>query len=577
MVACLFAFFMGGWLWQSECRKVEHSWDARPLLYTGTIETVPVKKGKTWRAEVTVRQHRILLYWVPDSIRPVPQCGDKIAFHAQIRRPSGDAFFSNFNYGRYLKHQGISGTAIAFAGKICPIGKEAGFSLERWAHAWRERVIDLYRDFGFEDDELAVVSALTVGDKSAITPELRAVYSATGASHVLSLSGMHIAMLAAILMLLFRPLCRLKGGKKLRTLLVLAALWFFAILSGLSAPVIRATCMFTLYVAGTFFAGKRMSGLSVWILTAFLMLVYNPFYLFDIGFQLSFTAVAFILLCYAPLSRCLPIRNRVLRYFWEVTALSVVAQLGTSPFILLYFGTFPTYFLLANWLVAPLSFLIMAAAVAFLALFAIPSIGPLAAQALHFLIRCLNHSMEWIGHLKGAQITSVYLNELQVLLCFFLIGSSICFIHQRRVRPLCATLACLILLAGSHLYNQWTPRRPQLCFTRSEVYTKHRSVITQLQGKSGLYRVDTLHLGLLKDGQWQRKHADGARLSLHYAYICRGFKGNLSMLSGLFEMRTVVFDASLAESYRERLVEECRKLKIPYILLPADGCYSITL
>lgn len=576
VVSCLFFFFLGGVLWQLADRRVEASWSKQQQLYTGVVETIPVERGKTRRAEVTTCGHRILLYWIPDSIGEPLQCGNKIAFYTRIRPPEGNTFFSNFDYGRYLKHQGISGTAFAFAGNVRGVGHEERFSLSREALRWRARIIDLYRAYGFAGDELAVVSALTVGDMSEITPELRAVYNATGASHVLSLSGMHIAILAAILMLLLKPLQYIKGGKRIRMLLVLTLLWAFAVLSGLSAPVMRAVSMFSLYAIAVALTGNRMPGFAVLTVTAFFMLIYRPFYLFDVGFQLSFVAVASILLFYEPVRNLVRVKNRALRYVWEVVALSLVAQLGTSPFILLYFGTFPTYFLLSNLLVAPLAFFILAASVAFLSLFAVPYVGAWAAQALHLLVKVLNDSMAWVQQLSGSQLTAVYITEFQTLLCFLLLGSAYTFFCRRRPVWLCGMLICIIALSVSQWYRRQQSEPGSLCFTRSEVYAKQRSAIIRLEGEEGLLRVDRWHIGLFNHGRWQQKQSS-TRLTLDYAYICRGFRGDLESLSSLFHIRTVIFDTSLSESYCSFLIEECRKLKIPYILMPAGGSYSILL
>ena len=207
------------------------------------------------------------------------------------------------------------------------------------------RIVGIYQEWGLEGDVLAVVSALTVGDRTRLTSDLEDVYSATGASHVLSLSGLHIAILTGILFFLFRPLKRFKGGRSVSSVLIVLFLWVFAFVSGLSSPVIRSVIMFSLYILSSLLSKDAYSGVFAVSLTAFVMLVFNPFYLFDISFQLSFVAVYSILLFYPLFSGLLKAGNSFCKYVWDVLALSMAAQLGTFPLILLYFGAFPSYYL----------------------------------------------------------------------------------------------------------------------------------------------------------------------------------------------------------------------------------------
>lgn len=156
---------------------------------------------------------------------------------------------------------------------------------------FRERIVATYRSWGLKGDILAVASALTVGDKAELTRELKATYSAAGASHVLALSGLHIGILTMILSWLLYPLRRIRGGKWMIGVCLVSFLWGFAFLSGLSASVVRAVTMFTVYTLASVVSEERFSGFSALSLAAFLMLVYQPMYLFDISFQLSFVAV----------------------------------------------------------------------------------------------------------------------------------------------------------------------------------------------------------------------------------------------------------------------------------------------
>ena len=141
------------------------------------------------------------------------------------------------------------------------------------AKVYQQKVVDVYRSWRLEEDVQAVVSALTIGEKSELTPELKAVYSAAGASHVLALSGLHVGIFSCILLWLFYPLTYLKHGRKMLALLVVCLLWGFAFISGLSSSVVRAVVMYSLYTLASFCLEERFSGIHSLIMAAFLMLV----------------------------------------------------------------------------------------------------------------------------------------------------------------------------------------------------------------------------------------------------------------------------------------------------------------
>ena len=227
-------------------------------------------------------------------------------------------------------------------------------------------------------------------------------------------------------------------------------LWIFAVMSGLSPSMVRAVVMFSLYIVASLITKERFSGFLALTLAAFLMLLYQPFYLFDVSFQLSFVAVLALLCLYPVFSGWCPFRARALRYVWNMLALSFAAQLGTLPFVLHYFGTFPTYFLLANLVVSPLSVCILGSALAAFVLYPVPVLGAWAAKALGFFTGLLNGAMEWVQQLAGSQITSVYISAFQALMMCLCLCLLYVYWHGRKASHIIVGLLALILflLAG---------------------------------------------------------------------------------------------------------------------------------
>ena len=586
------AFFLWGGISVVHQREtVQYDWDGEPAIYKGIVESVPEVRGKTFRAEVRVDVQRlsngnwkridrnILLSWMPDSLSKPLACGDSVCFYAKVSYPFSEKELTRFDYGDYLLRKSISGTALAYAGNWRCTGKPRSLSVSQLAKVCQQQVVDVYRSWGLDQDVQAVVSALTIGEKTDLTPELKAMYSAAGVSHVLALSGLHVGILSCILLWLFYPLTYLKHGRKILLFLVVCLLWFFAFISGLSSSVVRAVVMYSLYTFASFCSEERFSGMHSLVLAAFLMLIYNPFFLFDISFQLSFTAVFSILAFYPLFSRWLCIKNCVLRYVWNTLSLSVSAQLGTLPFILYYFGSFPTYFLLANLVVVILAGGILMLTLVALCVASVPMVGSTVMTLLEWCTSVLNESTRWVQQLDGSQITSVYLSFSQacllivVIICFYLCWAS--GIHRKASDWIRLLMVCNLFVVVSCV--EYTGEAPeQLYFFRSEVYTRKKDCVSTHSSETGLLCIRNVHIAVLDDGRW-RTCESLSRFPLEYAYICKGFKGSLSQLDKLFIIRQVILDSSLSDAFREKLIRECQLLKISYTDLSVQGSYSVVL
>lgn len=343
--------------------------------------------------------------------------------------------------------------------------------------------------------------------------------------------------------------------------------------------MVRAVVMYSLYTLASFCSEERFSGMHSLVLAAFLMLIYNPFFLFDISFQLSFTAVFSILAFYPLFSRWLCIKNCVLRYVWNTLSLSISAQLGTLPFILYYFGSFPTYFLLANLVVVILASGILMLTLVALCVASVPMVGSTVMTLLEWCTSVLNESTRWVQQLDGSQITSIYLSSSQaclltaVIICFYLCWAS--GIHRKASDWIRLLMVCNLFVVVSCV--EYTGKAPeQLYFFRSEVYTRKRDCVSTHRSETGLLCIRNVHIAVLDDARW-RTCESSLRLPLEYAYICRGFKGSLSQLDKLFVIRQVILDSSLSDAFREKLIRECQLLKISYTDLSVHGSYSVVL
>lgn len=220
-------------------------------------------------------------------------------------------------------------------------------AIEEIATSVRTRLLDRFDNLALRKDEKDVLCTMLLGGASSIDREVRMQFSLTGVTHILSVSGFHVAVLCGFISFLLKPLPSTGLFQWLKYLSTMFVLWSFTVLSGLESPAVRAALMFSFFLTGRLIR-RQMDGYNTLAASAFFMLVYNPFYLFDIGFQLSYVAVYFILLLKSPLDRLFELKNPLIAELYSWITVSVAAQIGTAFLCLYYFSQFPVLFLLTN-------------------------------------------------------------------------------------------------------------------------------------------------------------------------------------------------------------------------------------
>lgn len=526
-----------------------------------------------------------------------------------------------FDYVRYLHRKGICGTAYVPAGHWQVVDREEFRSLRQRAEDYQDEIVSLYRHLGFGGDELAVLSALTVGDKEELDAELRETYSVSGASHVLALSGLHVGLLYWLLRFLSSFLW--KRWRWLKGLLVpgiVLSLWGFALLTGLSSSVVRSVTMFSLLALADFQPEKPLT-LNTLSATAFLMLLCNPMWLFDIGFQLSFSAVAAIVLLQPKLYDLWQPGNGLLRAGWQLTTVSVAAQMGTAPLVMFYFSRFSTHFLLTNLWVIPWVTLVLYAAVLLLLLTPFPMLQAVFADVVEALISIQNSVLRWIEQLPYASVDTIRIDAWEVAAVYLLVIFAYRACMQLTARRLGIFLLWCLCLVSGHSISRWMdmPRHSILFYnvrncpavhcvaegSRSWVIcgdsladvSRLRHALSPhwnrmgleepqwvttdydnglLSGKEQMWCYGGKRICLLGNDQW--KGASAAKpLPIDYLYIYGDYRGSITPLSSLFSVGTVVLDASLPTYVQERIIGECLRMGISYFQLSRKGCVRIWL
>ena len=259
-----------------------------------------------------------------------------------------------FDYRRFMKHQSVY-YQINLKNAAYQIIPEKHFNgLYRIAKL-KTQIKNRFQKH-LSPQAFALAMALLLGERQALSPNIYQNFQATGTVHILAISGLHIGILLLFLNVLFKPVKR--KSSTLFLVLTIGILWFYALLTGFSASVLRAVIMFSFLQIGL--QSKRQTNIyNSLFLAALVMLLINPDYLYQVGFQMSFAAVLAIVSFYPVFNKCFPVKQRLLKYFTDLFWVSLSAQLGVLPLSLYYFHQFPTYFLLANLLSIPLLFLIL--------------------------------------------------------------------------------------------------------------------------------------------------------------------------------------------------------------------------
>lgn len=288
----------------------------------------------------------------------------------------------------------------------------------------RSKLLERFSDNGIDGDAYAVLAAMSLGDKSALSRDVKDTYSVSGASHVLALSGLHLGIIYMLLSM-FLPRRRWPA---LSQLLIVLMIWAFVFLVGMSVSVVRSAVMLTLYGLLSIGNREKMS-INALAFTAIAMLMWNPAWLFDVGFQMSFMAVLAILLFVPLFDDVFPaeylMEHRWLKWAWGMVAVSCSAQLGVAPLIAFYFGRLSTYFLLTNFIVVPAAMLILWLSIVVL-------VFPSLAYLL-YIVNILNAILLRITAIPGASIDGLHPSVLQVVLIYILIFCTYLLIG--RIKP----------------------------------------------------------------------------------------------------------------------------------------------
>ncbi|MDD4361744.1 MAG: ComEC/Rec2 family competence protein, partial [Bacteroidales bacterium] len=378
------------------------------------------------------KNKRCVLYLAKDSQALALRAGNRIRVQTTMSPYSRRSRPMEFSYERYLLNKGFC--AGAFVPARAWQLQSRQLSLRAKVDALRDCLVGRFRQAGLDEGPLALVSALVLGSKDQMEAEQRQAFSSAGVAHILAVSGMHVSILFLLLGKLLFFIKPSRAGLFFKQSLLVALLWVYAFVTGMSASVLRAVLMCSVSALGLCL-GRRSNSWNLLAFAAFVLLIVNPGYLMDVSFQLSFVAVASIMLLLPEAGfylgviteRPAPaagkgIKDKIVRIYRDTLLLSLVAQLGTAPLSIYYFNQFPQYFLLGNLLLVPLATFLFYLCFGFILLSPVPWLSEVLVWPVNALAGFFCSSSAFIEKLPGSLATELWPSKPDVLICYLLLA-----------------------------------------------------------------------------------------------------------------------------------------------------------
>lgn len=416
--------------------------------YFAVFHEYPLEKEKSYRAVLRLVNPKILVlaYFEKSEQISSAEPGDVIWFRGQpeILQKTGNPF--EFDYQAYALRNGIGHRIYLKSNNFYALKAEKNRNIIESSLIIRNRLLRIIENCGLKGEIFHLVSSISLGAREELEPETTQSFAKTGVLHVLAVSGMNVAIIFAVFDLMFRFLKQRKGGLFLYTLIILTGVWGYALITGMSASVLRAAAMFSFIVIGKNIS-RHPNMYNTLAVSAFVLLCLNPSLVYDVGFQLSYAAVFSIVFFYPSIYGIIYFKYWIPDQIWKLLSLSLAAQIVTLPFLLHYFHQFPTWFLLTNLLVIPLvSLILYLTFIVFVVAPIIPILGVLMTRILDWMGQVMLFFVHFIEHLPYSILDGIYPSDFTLFLIVLLAISVTLFIVYKNPKGLITALVLLVVL-----------------------------------------------------------------------------------------------------------------------------------
>lgn len=389
-----------------------------------------------------------LLIAIKDSAAKSIYYGDQMLIPAKYNPVDPPFNPAEFNYKKYLAGQNIFYQAFLFPKQFVVLATGQGNPIVSYSLRLRQRLVEKLKRNMRDTDAAAVASTLILGYKADLSNDVLQAYSKTGTVHVLSVSGAHVAIIYILLALALGFLDRFRHGKLIKAIIIITLIWYYSLLSGFSPAVCRAAVMISMVIIGKTFS-RYTNTLNILAISAFALLVYDPLFINDVGYQLSYLAVFGLIIFQPAVYKWVKFKNKWADKLWALCSVSIAAQVITFPLSAFYFHQFPVYFLFSNLFIIVPSAVIMYSGILFLLLPQIPVLSKSLAFILERSIIIMNKALALIEHAPFASIGKIWITTAEYLLLYAIIICLFYFFYTKKLWLLRISLVCILLLCIS--------------------------------------------------------------------------------------------------------------------------------
>ncbi|WP_179004858.1 ComEC/Rec2 family competence protein [Winogradskyella forsetii] len=506
-----------------------------------------------------------------------------------------------FDYSKYLELQQVYHQLYLNSNTILKLS-DSKSTIYGYADALRTTINLKLVEAGFEKDALSIMNALLLGQRQMIDKSVYNNYVNSGTIHILAVSGLHVGLILWILNFLFRPLLYLKYGNFIRPFILIIILWTFAVIAGLSPSVTRAVTMFSV-ISFAMHLKRRTNIYNTLVISAFLILLIKPTFLFAVGFQMSYLAVLGIVSIQPIIYKLWQPKNWIFDKPWQIFTVTLAAQIGVVPISLFYFHQFPGLFFISNLVVIPFLGIILGFGLLVIALALLGFLPKPIVDIYSFIIDSLNNFIAWVAQFESFLFRDIPFTLLQVLVSYLIV---IAMIQAYKFQNFKWTAMSLIAIIGLHcvyFYNkQQTQNDAFVIFNKSRysmIGLKTNNKLTlfhnldsvQLQANHAIknYKVgesidfvttDSLQsvyiyknkiiLAIDSIGVYK-----GISFHPHYILLRNSPRLNLNRVIDSLKPEQIIADASNYKSYLKRWKATCEHKKIPFHQTNEKGTYII--
>jgi competence protein ComEC len=463
VILLLIFFFLGNVysvLFSNQKQKIDIPPD-KSISLIGNIADVKERESGYYSTIINVKHckqfpesvgKKIVATIDPDKKHTV-LAGKEIVINSVVKEINQPLNPSTFNYSSYLLNRGILYKTFVKSDKYIVTG-ESEWSINGLSTVMRNHLINRLRDLDISEATVAFFASITLGDKSLLDRETKEVFAKAGAMHLLAISGLHVGIVYLILSYLLMQIPS-RSLRKNMSAIIISVIWFYAIVTGLSPSVQRSALMFSLIAVGKFITPKIQIYNNIF-LSAFILLLINPDLIFDVGFQLSYTAVVSIVFFYNRIFKLIKTRNRVLKYLWGLIAVSIAAQIGTFPLSIYYFNQFPNLFILSNIFIVPMTVTNLGLSLVFIGVHPVPYISKVVSVCIDYLSQAIIYVTEKIASLPYAASENIYISSttfITLMLFVIMFGT---YLAHKKFRYL--LLSCILLISALSIsaYTEYT-------------------------------------------------------------------------------------------------------------------------